>query len=782
MLSFVNISLLGGGMLMAIPVILHLLMRQKPKPLLFPALRFIQQRKESNTRQLQLRHYLLLALRCGVIALAAAALARPSVASAALGSWIALLLLGSAFVVALGLTLAAAWGKRSLLVVAMLGTAALVLGGASLWVGGRALSGKTSVLGDQEAPVAAAIIIDTSPRMEYRHENKSRLAVAQEIARWLISQLPAESEIAILDGRPGAGAFAIDRAAAVNTIARLKPAASVRPLPEVLLSALQLCRQNPKLRKEVYLLTDLTQPAWRTARPAELAEAVAADPQVQLYVIDVGVDKVVNASLGRLELSSELLPEQGRLSLSVDLVALGERGPRTVELLIEEPDPRLPVVRDGELVTPKLVLRGKQSAVLGTGEGQQVRFDVVGLAPGVHQGVVRLVGEDGLAIDDVRYFAVEVQPAQRVLVVAGPGVSAELLVQAIRGNQQIEFAPRVIEQAELPATDLSQFRVICLLDPGPLAADDCTALYEAAERGAGVALFLGHNAGNPPAAFLEPAALRLLGGTLARQTRSGGDLFLAPASYDHPITAAFRQLDTSVPWDRFPIFYHWDLESLTGGARTIIPYGDGKPALVEHRPGRGRVLVFTTTPTDPLRPRDRRQPWNELLTGEDAWPGFVLINESILHLAGKSETRLNYLAGQAATLPNAGEQFPERYQLFTPRDEPQEQTARDGVLTVRFTDNPGAYRLRGLRDGPVVRGFAVNLPAEVGDLSRLSAAELDARLGEKNYQFARNREEIDRAVGADRVGSEFFPLLGVLLAGALAAEYLLANRFYRPGE
>ena len=49
----------------------------------------------------------------------------------------------------------------------------------------------------------------------------------------------------------------------------------------------------------------------------------------------------------------------------------------------------------------------------------------------MHQGSVRIVGEDGLALDDVRYFAVEVQPAWPVLVVSPPGVSPKYLAEAL---------------------------------------------------------------------------------------------------------------------------------------------------------------------------------------------------------------------------------------------------------------------------------------------------------------------------------------------------------------
>src|SRR5687767_15869430 len=100
-MAFVNFSLLAGGLLMALPVLLHLVMRQRPKQLVFPALRFIQQRKEANRRQLQLKHWLLLGLRCAAVLLAALALARPSVASGLGGSWVAISLLGSALLAAL---------------------------------------------------------------------------------------------------------------------------------------------------------------------------------------------------------------------------------------------------------------------------------------------------------------------------------------------------------------------------------------------------------------------------------------------------------------------------------------------------------------------------------------------------------------------------------------------------------------------------------------------------------------------------------------------------------
>lgn len=778
-MAFLNLSLLAGGLLMGLPILLHLVMRQRPKQLFFPALRFIQQRREANRRQLQLRHWILLFLRCAAIALAALALARPSVASALVGSWVAISLLGIALVVGLIVTIVSLVTKRSLAVQISSGAVTLILAGVVLWMLARVWGGNGTGIGDQEAPAATVFVVDTSPRMQYRHENRTRLAQAQEIGSWLLEQFPAGSEVAICDSKPGSGAFAVDRAAAAKSLERLRITGSPRPLVEIIAAALELAKQNRLPRKEVYVFSDLTQSAWQSGDAANLKKLLAENEQILVYVIDVGVDKPRNAALGKLVLSSEVIPARAQVTLETTIESTGLNDERQVDVFLEEPDPTLPVIRDGKPILPKQVRRGNQSLKLGSGD-QQVRFSLQGLEPGTHQGQIRIVGEDGLALDDVRYFTIEVQPSLRILVVTGDGVSADLFVRMLKDNPQTRFDCEVISQAELQQADFAEYRAVCLLDPVPTTAEVWEKLVSYCERGGGVAVFLGHHA-QPSASFQEPAAAKLLGGKLTLQTRAASALYLDPRTFDHPITAAYRAIDTNVPWDRFPIFYHWNLTELATETRVIIPYGNGMPALAESRVGRGRALVLTTPVTDPLRPVGRKA-WNELLTGDDAWPGFVLVNEMLLYLTGSSEARLNYLTGETAVLRNDPASQPERYQLFTPLDEPQDVLARDGRLIVRFTDNPGAYRLRGQRGGAVVRGFAVNLPADVGDLTRWPQDKLQDLLGKKRFHLAHNKEEIDRAVGTDRIGSEFYPLLMLLLVVALAGEQVLANRFYRKDE
>ena len=55
-MGFLTPALLAGAALVAVPIILHLVMRRKPRQVEFPALQFVRRRQEANRRRLNLRH------------------------------------------------------------------------------------------------------------------------------------------------------------------------------------------------------------------------------------------------------------------------------------------------------------------------------------------------------------------------------------------------------------------------------------------------------------------------------------------------------------------------------------------------------------------------------------------------------------------------------------------------------------------------------------------------------------------------------------------------------
>ena len=68
-MQLINPAILYGLGLAAVPVVLHLLLRARPKPFLFPALHLLEVRRRHNVRRLRLRHLWLLLLRIALIAL-----------------------------------------------------------------------------------------------------------------------------------------------------------------------------------------------------------------------------------------------------------------------------------------------------------------------------------------------------------------------------------------------------------------------------------------------------------------------------------------------------------------------------------------------------------------------------------------------------------------------------------------------------------------------------------------------------------------------------------------
>src|SRR4051794_21541850 len=137
-MTFIHPLLLGGLALVGLPVVLHLIMRQRPKHLVFPAFRFLQLRQRTNQRKLRLRHLLLLALRMLLIALMCLALARP-----------------------------------------------------------KLFSDRFGFLGDEQA-ATVVLVIDTSPSMEYTVAGNKRLDDAKARATELLDDLGEASRVTVL--------------------------------------------------------------------------------------------------------------------------------------------------------------------------------------------------------------------------------------------------------------------------------------------------------------------------------------------------------------------------------------------------------------------------------------------------------------------------------------------------------------------------------------------------------------------------------------------------------
>lgn len=710
-MGFVTPLLLGGAALVAVPIVLHLIMRREVQQLKFPALRFVQQRRSLNQHRLRLRHLLLLALRCAIIALLAFALARP------------------------------------------------ILRGAG-------------AAGKEGAPVATALVFDNSPRMQYQHENQTRLAAAKELAAWLLEQIPADSPVTVVDRGGRQRGQEMDRTAAELRVERLEPSATARPMQDALRDALRWLEGKPEYRGEIYVFTDMAAEAWPADAIADFGKRLDELPGANVYLIDVGVLEPRNLSLGALKLSSERLAPGGLLQIESELVATG-KSPKSAETVVE-------LYLGGDEGKPEK--RGQQVVALSRepprGNPATIEFSVSGLELGTHQGFVRVAASDAVPSDDVRFFTVDVRPPSKVLIVGERAEDTLFLREALAPTSSVDlvqpkFACQVGEYDQLESLPLADFAAICLVDPPPLPGAAWEALADFAGAGGGVGIFLGRHARREEMNQAQPQ--QLLPAKLRWQSQDV--TYLRPVAVEHPALGALRELGDAVPWSEFPIFKFWELEAGSEPAHVVASFANGKPALVERQIGSGRVLMLTTSISDPAHDN----PWNLLPTGTDPWPFLALTNGIAQYLVGASETQLNYLAGKTVVLPLAPEEQVTSYVLSMPDASAVRQPITSGQhdVTIAATESTGNYRVRaGGRQERLDRGFSINVPAELTQLERADGSAIVKSLGDERARIARTREEIEVRVGLARTGRELFPALIIAMALALAAEGLLANRFY----
>ena len=391
-------------------------------------------------------------------------------------------------------------------------------------------------------------------------------------------------------------AFSVDAAVAKQKIVRLGITAAAQPLPELCSQALRLVSESNRGRKEVYVFTDLGRQAWSAEVAARLREKLADKTDIGLYIVDVGVEDPKDISLGDLRPSAESLAKNSPLTVQTELAADGAMGDdRSVAIYTVDP------------ATGELQLRSQSSTKATPEQPQPVDFQLDGLDLGIHQGVVRIAGEDSLPADDSRYFTVDVRPPWKVLVVAPKPIErrASLLTEPIsptpfRRTGQARFECDVIGFDDLAGKSLDDYAAVCLLDPPRLADAVWQLLAGFAERGGGVSIWLGRNAqpqGHSVDEFNTAAAQAIMPGKLARIWHHQ-DAFLAPGDYQHPMLAKFRSVTGGVPWEEFTVDSHWQLADFNAGVNPVMSYSNGQPAILEKSLGKGRVLVFTTPISD----------------------------------------------------------------------------------------------------------------------------------------------------------------------------------------
>ncbi|MFN0198052.1 MAG: BatA domain-containing protein [Planctomycetaceae bacterium] len=804
-MSLLNPVFLYGLAFTAIPVILHFLMRPKPKKLLFPALRLVKVRRRQSVRRLRLRHIWLLLMRIAVICLIVIAVARPSLPAAdySLTGYDWFRIIGCiAFSSALYYGVVQHWRRQSLNSTTFSKRRDQLRGGIALltllllglfvaWpyqqrVVAQIREPIQSTRGD--LPIAGVFIFDTSVSMEYRQENETRLAVAQRIAGEFLEELSPRSRVAIMDtASREPPIFQADLQSARSKLSSLETKVVGLSLNERIRMALQLhaddrervireqggtpdAEQQDLFVREIYLFTDLASSGWQLNDAEALRSEIANWPNGHIYLVDVGPTNPVNVGLNTIRLSREQVTLGGEFTLSARLQQTGDQ---SQELIAE-----LHLADE----TGKMVKQGQTTIAPKGAEVVQVDFSVRPQHAPITQGEIRLINSDPLARDDLAYFTVDVAPPLEVLVIAPREGEATLWMQALAPSDLIKQKKnryRCTYRAPglLTAEELRKFGVVCLLNVPEPSAESWGALSTYVQAGGGLFVSLGSDKINP-VSYQSQTALEVLPGKVLAFLRFTPPSTLDLQNLQHPMLSMYQKLGGADELSMVYIRRYWRVKP-SDDAGVIIPYADDRrtPALLECSYGLGRTLLLTTGV-------DLRGEWSDIPLAGWSWVAFA--DQAVEYLAQRSTRTHNFVIGEEVPVWYNTEPQIAKIMLRKPQGQQQSidvNAEKPPLLVTTQADQLGQYQAVAAEETiPFETGFSLNLAPGESDFERVTETDLQSLLGEGRFSIAKHLEDLELKVGFARVGIEAFPWIMIALLIIFAIEHLSANRFYESEE
>ncbi len=816
-MTLLNPALLAGLGLAIIPLLLHLLLRAKPKRLIFPALRLIQQRRRQNVRRMQLRHLWLLLLRILAIVLVVLAVCRPSLPAAnyslTVWEWVKLIVIAVTAIAAyVGVM---RWlQRRRMSHTELLTRRTMLRGGVGaiailLALVGVAWPYAHRVSADiknpaprlaENVPVAAIFLFDTSASMSYKQSNKTRLREAQETAKLHLGRLPSGSKVAVAaSGETGPSAFSSDLVAAQSRIDSLDIKSTGLNLNDRLNALFQVHEEDrrritteqesvsadkrqDRFVREVYIFTDLSKSAWRETNSRQLRDELERLNWMGVYVIDVGEQSPTNVALTGLKLSREAVPAGGSVRIEAAVSGIGQiKAEQTVELWMN--------------TSAAPVKKATQSLKLEAGAESRVAFFPVDIPDGPFtQGELRLVGSDPMSIDDVLYFSIQTVPSLRILLVAErPAISEywQLALKTLNDEHVSSYQTSTTTTDQLEAKNLDEFDVVCLVNASQPSPATWTKLKSFVEAGGGLGVFLGASsaalAGNSPERinpddYQSEAAMAILPARLKAQLTHSPARTMDVRKSQHVFLKRLEEFGALTELGITQVRRFWKVDPVADAAM-ISRYeaageddSAGPVALVERRIGQGRVMMMTTG-VDGIA-------WNDLPSLE-SWLYIVFVDQLTQYLAWQASGRFDHFVGDEVNLPLDRDRKLTKVIVRSPdfKQKLIDIPAESRVLTLRDQTAVGSYKVDSVDQSlDYHKGFSLNLPSSESDLKRLETEDLDGILGEGRYSVSRDPAILERNVATGRLGQEMYGMVVAFLVAVFAMEQFTATWFYRTDD
>ena len=584
-----------------------------------------------------------------------------------------------------------------------------------LWETGVGLSARG-------APLSTAIIVDNSLSMQVRDDG-APFKEAKQAAALILEALEDSDQAALIATNPagrGEPRFKDPREAALKDLEPLAVTAGSADLTGALRTGYGLLRHAGG-QKAIWVVTDLGLPGWdRLSLPA----VGEYDPTVPVKIVTVGSSETSpSATIKSLE------PRTSHVAPGLDLGIAAKLVNFTATAI---PDVAARLTLDDKV-------RDEKQLTLPADSELTVDFRFKLDRPGSHTGYVSLHG-DGFAGNRRHHFTLHTRDRLNILLVDGDPqralVASEtfFLSRALNPTGDVASSvllPQVILPGAVGQVNPEGYQVMVLANVATLPPALVARLAAFVERGGGLLLSLGDRViAEDYNRTLWRNASPLLPGPLGA-TAAG-----APGPERHRGRGGSHSIPpwspsvTSACWTRYgrpgyrPIF-----EVTPTGGRTLMRLSNGAPLLVEKKLGKGSILLLTSTADSA---------WNNL----PLKTGYVpLVQSLVTHIAGGDTGSMDVgiTAGTAKRWSAAAAHAGKRVRVVDPNLTEREVTLApvNGKASGTFDGNhfAGVYRVVSAGgDLKLPALYAVNPPPEESRLERMTADELQRKLGPVDHE------------------------------------------------
>ncbi len=487
------------------------------------------------------------------------------------------------------------------------------------------------------------------------------------------------------------------------------------------------------------------------------------------------------------DVATEIIPNTAILQMAWPLRMVAGPTPRVITGKMANYGTEAREVKISLVVDDKVEEESK--LIMQPGAIVPIRFSRVFDKPGVIAGKVVLSPADGMPADDASYFAAQVVPKVRVLLINGQSGVTDIekndgffLRAALAPTPDSPCQVREVAPGKFRPEDLSNVEVVVVANAGSIPAGSSAALKTFVELGGGAIFFPGSNVS--PGAFNSS-----FGNVTPCKLRSLVDLRLADPDTDG---ATIGELDFS--HEIFRIFAAPHQGDFSGArflryfqvkdsqaASVLARFDNGAPAVLEKAVGAG-YSVMVTSSAAPNAPR-----WNDLSVQAIFLP---LLHQMIGRITvGGAGSALSVRAGTRANVQVTGKV--DQVQLTLPSGKALSLKVSDhggaeaqpgSMRTADFSpEATGVYRVLW---GTSEVAVAVNLDPGEADPAKQSIEEMAAALGaapdKVNVDTAAAAADTE-AAHAEAVDAKqqvwWYLLLGIL--AALSIEMVLAFKTAR---